>query len=586
LLLSGVVPAQGTTTLVSQTPSGTAGNGSSAYPSLSDDGSVIAFHSNADNLVSGDSNLQPDVFVRYLATGTTMRASSSSTGGPVNGASVFPRISGNGRFVAFQSNANNLAPPDANGRWDVYVVDLQTGVNVRASDGPPGIQGNQDSTNACLTQDGRFVAFGSLASNLVPNDTNGASDVFVRDLVTNTTVLASSTSNGVVGNLASKLPWVDGDGRYVAFESLANNLVAGDTNGVSDVFVKDLLTGEVLLASIGLGGQPSNGGSFAPSLSRDGRFVEFESSGTNLVPGDTNARPDMFVRDLRLGVTVRVSVAANGTEANDMSGGNGFLALAESPCTADGRFAVFLSYATNLSPGDGDVWWDVYRKDLWTGTMIRASLGANSQEIDGNCLTPSVSANGQRIAFITDDNTAVPGDTNMFADVLLRDLGTPTFDVLCVGNNPQAPCPCANSGAAGHGCENSRGTGGAVLSASGLPSTTADSLVLHSTGEGPGALTLLLQGNQLEPPTFLADGLRCTGGFLRRLYSARANAGAIDFPALGAPSLSARSAASGDVLLIGVTRCYQTYYRDGSASFCPTGGTANLSNAIAVVWSL
>src|SRR6185436_2049194 len=200
--------------------------------------------------------------------------------------------SDDGRYVAFDSLAGNLVPGDTNGKRDVFVRDRQAGTTTLVSISSTGTQGGADSGGPVLSGDGRYVAFWSRAAVLVPDDTNVAPDVFVHDRQTGTTIRVSVDSAGVQGNDDSYPTSISRDGRYVAFTSLATNLVPGDTTGAQDAFVHDLVTGSTIRVSVdsnGAGGQGGpHGSSFLPKLSGDGRYVVFQSEATNLVPGDTN----------------------------------------------------------------------------------------------------------------------------------------------------------------------------------------------------------------------------------------------------------------------------------------------------------
>ena len=184
----------------------------------------------------------------------------------------------------------------------MFVRDLRSGTTRRVSLASDGTQANDFSENPAISADGRYVAFDSVASNLVPGDTNQPSDVFVRDLRSGTTRLVSLAMNGAQANDSSDYPAISADGRYVAFRSFATNLVPGGTNGSEDVFVRDLRSGTTRRVSVAPGGRQANGESFTPAISADGRYVAFDSSASNLVPGDTNHASDVFVRDLRPGL--------------------------------------------------------------------------------------------------------------------------------------------------------------------------------------------------------------------------------------------------------------------------------------------
>jgi Tol biopolymer transport system component len=279
----------------------TCGGGGAALsdPDLNADGRFVAFSANANNLVAGDTNGQADVFLRDRQAGTTTRVNLTVTNGQsAGGASLDPSISADGRYVAFRSNATNLVPGDTNAQPDVFVRDTVANTTVRASVTNEGAQATGGgSLLPSISADGRHVAFSSAATNLVPGDTNGRPDIFVRDLVAGTTTRVSVATGGGQADDGSFVPSISGNGRYVAFDSPSTNLVAGDTNGVSDIFVHDRETGTTTRASVTrLLGQADKG-SFFPSLDLGGRFVAFGSDATNLVAGDTNEGPDAFVHD-------------------------------------------------------------------------------------------------------------------------------------------------------------------------------------------------------------------------------------------------------------------------------------------------
>lgn len=227
----------GETTRVSVASSGAEGNGDSLYPRLSADGRFVVFLSFASDLVPGDTNDGGDVFVHDRQSGTTTRVSVDSSGAQTSGAGGTPAISADGRSVAFWSSATNLVPDDTNDRNDVFVHDRQSGITSRVSVDTAGAEGNFDSLTPAISADGRAVAFTSHASNLVPGDTNDLGDIFIHNRQSGITTRISVDSSGAQGNADSTLSTISGDGSIVAYQSWANNLVPGDTNDVSDVFV-------------------------------------------------------------------------------------------------------------------------------------------------------------------------------------------------------------------------------------------------------------------------------------------------------------------------------------------------------------
>lgn len=345
----------GTTERISVARSGAQGNGLSFRPTITADGNLVAFESEASNLVPGDANGVPDVFLRDRTTGSTFRVSVGQGGAQGNGGSHWPVPSRGGRFVAFASDASNLVLNDTNGTSDIFVRDRVAGTTKRMSIRTGGAQANGYSFDPTISEDGRFVAFYSLASNLVAGDSNGTGDVFVHDRLTGTTERVSIDSRGSQGNSISFRPSLSANGRLVAFFSFASNLVSGDTNGAQDVFVRDRQAGTTERVSVTSGGTQGNGDSDSPKLSADGRFVAFRSSATNLMPGDTNGVDDVFVRDRQTGTTERVSVRSNGGQAN---GDSTFMVI-----SSGGRFVAFQSAASNLVLGDTNGGWDVFVRD-------------------------------------------------------------------------------------------------------------------------------------------------------------------------------------------------------------------------------
>ncbi len=217
-------------------PNGTQNN---TGASISADGRYVGFSSSANNLVPGDTNGIDDAFVYDRQGGTIVRISVASDGTQGNGYSSGCQISADGNFASFSSSANNLVPGDTNGTLDIFVYDRQTDTIERISVASDGTQANSQSTGGSMSANGRFVGFASSASNLVPGDTNGTNDAFVYDRQTDTIQRVSLASDGTQANSQSMAPSISSDGRFVGFSSWASNLVPNDTNGVSDIFVYD-----------------------------------------------------------------------------------------------------------------------------------------------------------------------------------------------------------------------------------------------------------------------------------------------------------------------------------------------------------
>ena len=345
-----------TSSLVSKAPDGKAGNKPSQpggfAPGISADGRFVAFSSQATNLTPDDTNVFEDVFVANVATGE-VQLISRGVDGPANGVSSFARLSGDGRYVVFQSNASNLVADDTNGTTDVFIYDRTDGVMRRVSIGSDGAQTDGASITPTISDDGRYVAFASFATNLVvPEPRGGFAQIYVADWQTQSVQLASINDDGDPGNGISFLPDLTANGGQVAFKSEAFNLVPNDTNGVPDVFVRDLSDNTTVRVSVDDFGNQSNGLSGGPGISADGRFVAFASFASNFVPDDGNGFSDVYVYDRfppdrNQGRIARVTVAIdNFGEPND--------GVADFPVSisADGRWIGFASAASNLVAND------------------------------------------------------------------------------------------------------------------------------------------------------------------------------------------------------------------------------------------
>jgi hypothetical protein len=389
------------------------------------------------------------------APGITRRVSLSSTGAEGDGASEYPAISADGRYVAFQSSASNLVTADTNGRGDVFVRDRATAVTQRVSVTSGGGQGTGDSVQPAISADGRHVAFVTFATDLVPGDTQlcpfgyNCPDVLAHDRVTGATELISLSSGGAQGDGDNMFPDISGNGRHVAFQSPATNLVASDTNvycqndpdpeldNCGDVFVRDRDTDSTVRVSVSSSGTEGNEESYDASISSSGRYVAFTSKATNLVASDTNGKTDIFVRDRdadgdgifdEAGVgavsTIRVSVHTSGTQ------GNGDSDLAD--VSADGRYVAFSSDATNLVSGDTNGQWDIFVRDRDTNengifdevnfvSTKRLSLSTSGAQGNSWSNAPTISSDGALVAFVSGATNLVTGDTNSVADVFVRD---------------------------------------------------------------------------------------------------------------------------------------------------------------------
>lgn len=406
----------GETTRVSVDSKGTEGIGGFAdQTACAGHGRYVAFDSDHSNLVKGDTNDRFDVFFHDRKTGATARVSVRSDGGQaLTGDSFAPTISANGRYIAFESAANDLVEGDDNQHADVFLHDRKQGTTRRISVSSAGAQGTGESDSPAISANGRYIAFESDAKELVPGDTNQHSDVFVHDRKTGKTTRVSVDADGVQANGSSFDPAISGDGRFVAFVSTATNLVPGDTNGRIDVFVRDRETGAIERATIDSSSAEAAGGdSGTPSISADGRFVAFASRATNLVTGDSNAESDTFLRDRQKATTVRISVDSNGAQANGPS--------FDPAISANGRYIAFETAASNLFPDDANGAGDIAIHDRKKHTTATVSVSEAGALANGGCYYPSISGDGKVVAFASEASNLVVDDTNANTDSFVRE---------------------------------------------------------------------------------------------------------------------------------------------------------------------
>jgi uncharacterized repeat protein (TIGR01451 family) len=407
----------GVTERVSVSSSGEEGNDPSGFlsgPAISADGRFVAFDSTATNLIAGG-NLPFNIFVHDRQTDTIEVVSVSSSGRQGEGLSSFPDISADGRFVAFDSDASNLVR-DRNGTTDVFRHDRATGETVLVSVSSDGAQGDISSHAPAISADGRYVVFHA-NSALVPNDTNENTDVYVRDVQAGTTTLVSVAVDGGAGNNTSFIQDISGDGRFVAFVSDATNLIPNDVvDGEANVYVRDLVAGTTELVSVGSDGTRASVGFFdIPAISSDGRFVAF-STFTSLDPLDT--RPpslDIYLRDRLSGTTELISV-----NTDEIQGDGRHEAPSVS---TDGRFVAFQSDSDNFAAEQNGFFpdEDIFVRDRVAGTTVRVSESSAGAEGDARSLNPNISGDGLVVTFSSDASNLVPNDTNFATDIFVHD---------------------------------------------------------------------------------------------------------------------------------------------------------------------
>jgi Tol biopolymer transport system component len=375
----------------------------------------VAFLSAADDLVPGDTNARPDVFVRDRKRGTTTRVSLAADGSQLAEGGSSPSISANGRYVAFGTIDRSVVPGKTSDLPDVVVRDLKTGTNDRVSVSSAGEESDGTAYQPVLSANGRFVAFGSDATNLVAGDTNGLYDIFVHDRKTGETLRVSVDSDGNQQTGSGETHAISANGRFVAFSSGAENLVPGDTNGQDDVFVHDLKTRSTTRVSLGATGVEPDASCYGPSISSNGRWVTFSSSARDLVPVSLTAFQQIYLHDAKSGATTRISGFTPDSEGNGAS--------QDAHMTPNGRFVVFSSVADNFIPGDTNAEYDVFRFDVRRGVLARTSVTSDGAQTEGDdSYDPAISDSGRFVAFSSGATNLAPGDANDSSDVFVRTL--------------------------------------------------------------------------------------------------------------------------------------------------------------------
>jgi hypothetical protein len=407
-----------TTSRVSVSNTEKPGNDGSFDPQMSPNGRYVVFESKASNLVSNDvEDTQNDIFLRDRELGKTTLVNRNSAGVKANGYSDDGYVSANGKVVVFESQASNLAPKDLPGRGqdatDVFVRNLGTGKTKLVSAAMSGQEPDEDSADVSISGDGKLAVFESDATNLVPNDTNGESDIFLRDLAAGTTTRISVSSDEAQGNDESESPIISTDGTAVAFESDSTNFddheVEGD--GDDDIFVRDLVTGQTTRAALSSSEQASDNGSSDPSISATGDYVAFNSFATNFSDSDPDFVGDVFVRDMIAGTTDLVSLSS--AEAP------GTLGSFDTAVSQSGRYVVFVSEDPFVANDTNDVE-DVYLRDRTKGTTKRVSVAANGDEAKKASDDPVISAGGSFVVFDSLAPNLTPPDRNGAWDVFIR----------------------------------------------------------------------------------------------------------------------------------------------------------------------
>ncbi|MCC7560645.1 MAG: hypothetical protein KO318_09510 [Methanobacterium sp.] len=416
---SGTVTATNSSTeLVSIPIDGGEANDYCYEPSINENGRYVAFSSYANNLVDDDTNFYSDIFVRDRLLNITERISVSSTGEKGNDNSYEPFISSDGRYVTFTSYATNLVKDDVSGFADIFVRDRLQNITERLSVSSTGVEGNNDSYGSSVSSDGRYIAFYSWASNLVEQDTNGCSDVFVFDRISNTIKIINIPPNGGEANSDSYQPIISADGNFIAFTSNADNLVVNDNNGESDVFVYDQNLNNIKMVSISEG-LDSNGSSYEPSISSGGRYIAFSSWANNLVEHDFNGFSDVFVYDQISGIIERVSILGVGEELDEDS--------YNPSISGDGRFVAFVTGHVQvavckmmLSFGNKDNIVDIFVHDRLSKTTKKISVSSTGEEANDNSDNPAINGDGKYVAFSSHARNLVLGYNNDYGNIFVH----------------------------------------------------------------------------------------------------------------------------------------------------------------------
>ena len=566
VVLSGSLSAQ-QLERISVDSAGAEGDAKSVAGVLSADGRTSAFSSYATNLVAGDTNGFRDVFVRDAETHTTLRVSLSPTGLQADGASYSPSLSADGRFLAFTSEATNLVLGDTNGVADVFVHDRDpdlngifdegNGVNQRVSIDSFGREvhgGSYGAYSHTISGNGRSVVFRSDATDLVAGDGNGKSDIFVHDRTSSRTRRVSVDSSGAEANHGSSLATISGNGAVIAFHSDANNLVAGDTNGVTDVFTHELASGVTTRVSVDSSGVQYNDACSAPALSADGGVIAFRkraSSSAYSVYG-------LCVRDTATGSTQQLAGGGYsfwwgwwaGTWDSQWTTAVGFPAV-----SADGSKVAYMTSSGSAgvscdscpfyagATGSLLVFDRSSQTTLFLATYSAGNFSSESQAVNwAPFYAPAMSDSGRRIAFESDAPDLVDGDTNGARDAFVWTFapGPPLGTNYCTA--------LANS------------TGqSASISARGSESVSAQSLSLQALKLPPGAFGSFFFGSATTNVPF-GDGYLCVGAVQGRLPTTPANAvGIMSHPNVFAMPVPAMR------IVAGSTYHFQAYYRDPAA---------------------
>lgn len=391
---------------------GLAGDDVSNAPDISDDGLVTVFTSEAHNLLPSVRPWRGSIYLRDVAASETLPAATLQMSPSIAPSSLYGRRSSDGSTLLVTTN-DPLDVADRNDQQDVYRLDIDSGVLDWVSQADVGDTGA--STHATQSADGRYIAFESLANTLVDNDDYPGEDVFVYDAMSQSTVLVSRAFDDLPPDGDSSNPKISADGLFVTFESTATNLLADRITGARQVYLWNRLSGETVLVSQNQQGDAANSASYVAWAHQDGHLIGFASRATNLDDATTNFGVRTYLRRMSQTGAELTSIGHDGAPRL----ANTFQAL-----TPDGRYILFASADENVVVGDSNDAFDVFLRDTVDQTTRRISVSATGAEGNGDSYGPSISDDGRFAEFYSEANNLVEGDNNDSADVFVVDLAT------------------------------------------------------------------------------------------------------------------------------------------------------------------
>ncbi|MCB0221706.1 MAG: hypothetical protein KDH09_18560 [Chrysiogenetes bacterium] len=386
--------------LVSKGAEGQGGDGDSLGSIANADGRYSAFASDSDNFVQGDENSSSDIFFFDKEKGKAEAISVNDTGELGNGASTNGVMSSCARYLAYESDATNLVPGDTNGVTDIYFRDRHTNHTKRISITEKGVEPNAPSLQPSISGCGAFVAFTSAATTLSSADTHGVTQIYIKDQAFGGLRLVS-LFNGKPGEYASADPALSPNADEIAFQTSIKNLEADTRESTMQLVLTDLKTGEIVLVSRTPQNKPANGNSGEPAISRGGRYVVFSSDATDMTDTqNTHGGAEVFLYDRETSTVTQVSTTTIGRAPDGPS---------MHPSISDnGRYVAFESAATNLVPGDTNRSNDMFVLDRESSLIERTTVDADGNELEGDCIAGRISNDGRFVTFQSASEAVLP----------------------------------------------------------------------------------------------------------------------------------------------------------------------------------